>query len=359
MPFIEEASAFMFSARTHELRYNKQHKTLGLVSLQASVNAEPDQGIEYDRVAGSVSTLARTIHHDLSAYYTNNLASTEEEEEVETMRRKIGNLVRCMNHWIKSETRSDLVAEMEQYTAGSDPLGWLVDLFKPASGIVWRLFLTFLCMYEQSTEPDEEDMLRLFVMMHIQAMYRIYLSLVPRPDPFPLSTFGLDNTAAAVVMSDSMWLYICVALDELEPYDCDVDPDRDRTRRHREMVEDLIDTVDDLGLVDDFADGVDPVVVWVALVKAVETDDNENDNEDEDGGGDDDDEEVTALSSLFLAVAVFDVGHRPAEAEAMMGCYTRSVFHPAVKEAIRRRADEFPAWTVAEPFRSRLGMLSE
>lgn len=145
-----------------------------------------------------------------------------------------------------------------------------------------------------------------------------------------------------------MWVQMCVRLDQLDTYDRGVDFSHRRTRRHKAIVKATIGGIESLGLIDHFVYAVDPAIIWAALIKAVETDRLPAN-----------DEEVVMLTDLFLAVGVFNVGRRPDEAEAMMGFFTRSVAHPEVKDVIRNRARTLPAWTVAEPFRRRLGMLSQ
>lgn len=347
MPSIEEPSAFLYTPASHELRYNRHLKTLTLVRT-GDANARPDREIGQDRIAGSVSTLVRTIHHNLSVHFDKNPPSVE---EAAATRWTIRDLAERMEHWLAKDDH-----ELIEYatgwfhpdiTASDDPLGWLRGLLGKSSSLIWQLFLSFHCRADgidgsDYNEADDEAMVKMFVTMHLQAMYPSFVNDFPSVDKPGM---------------DSRWIHMCMLIDELDTYFMkNVDRSKPRTLRHEAIMIEMVDAVEDLGLVDQFVHGVDPAVIWAALVKAVGTDGLAADDDNDDEA---DDEEVLTLVNLFICVAAFDVGKRPAEADAMMDCYTRSVGHPEVKDAIRRRARAFPSRIVVEPFRSRLELLSE
>lgn len=345
MPFMEESSPFTLTSSSHELRYNRQHKKLALVPIRTGPYVPPGREIREANIAGSVTMLVWTIYHDLSVYYSTS--NPPSDDEVASVRHTIWALAKRVENWLVNDGSGMVEIVTDWFRPGTtpdtDPLAYLHELVKRASSAVWQFFLPFLCDTHGPDWSSEEPVLRMFVTLHLQSMAQALLSAGPGRDPFRLPELELEE-----VMSEPMWIQISAVLDGLDTFYSGYNSTTAYTRRHKEIVAETIGAVRSLGLIDHFTDGVAPTVIWVALVKAVETDNRPAD-----------DEEVLALTELFLCVAVFDIGRRPDQAAAMMGCYTQSVIHPEVKAVIRRRARHYPAWTVPEPFRSRLELLSQ
>lgn len=317
------------TAATHEIRYDPRLMKLSLVRStagQSGSKLRPIRERHSTDISNALEALQRVTYQDLSVHFR---PETPSEDVSEWSVRHIRALAEWVSHTLVNDRELELPAGMAGFDTTAiepdAPLTWLTGLIGSVDTPTVKQLLVRLAPVKSWGELTHVNrgMTQLLLQLKVQNNFQSHIKT------------GLPIRKAGREISQML---------------IDVDPHRDADRsapdhilNQKSCIYDLRVNFDGLKKTVDFMEGIDPAIVWNALVRAVEADDLPVPSKTA---------EVFIL--LFLVIALFDPCHNRDMADGLLNLSRRSGQDPRVQATIESVLKEKHTWTLAAPFQERL-----